>query len=327
MIAMSFRLRAWLVTGACALVLNGAALAGEKKDRDIFDYDAQKAADGFKRIVFIADTRPHGARGNHEFVAASVFLARTLNAHDPKCWGVVTTMQKMQKKPFDLKYADAIVVLMNDADPAARSKEIKEAMDKGAGFMAIHYGVEVSKGKEGDNFLKWMGGYFEREWSVNPFWTPEFNDIPKHETTHGVKPFSINDEWYYHMRFVDGMKGVTSVLSAIAHPHTITKRWDGKKPGTHNGNPAALYDVADGRPQHVAWAYERPDGGRGFGFTGLHKHSNLANDSIRILLTNATAWIAKIPVPEIGIQTETPSRDDLEKLIDDGKLAVKNRGI
>src|SRR4029077_19995825 len=89
MIAMSFRLRAWLVAGACALVLNGGASTGEKKDRDIFDYDAQKAADGFKRIVFIADTRPHGARGNHEFVAASVFLARTLNAQDPKCWAVV----------------------------------------------------------------------------------------------------------------------------------------------------------------------------------------------------------------------------------------------
>lgn len=325
MIAMSFRLRAWMLAGACALILNGAALAGEKKDRDIFDYDSQKAADGYKRVVFIADTRPHGARGNHEFVAASVFLARTLNAHDPKCWAVVTTMQKMQKKPFDLKFADAVVVLMNDADPAARSKEIKEAMDKGAGFMAIHYGVEVSKGKEGDNFLKWMGGYFEREWSVNPWWTPDFKEIPKHETTRGVKPFSINDEWYYHMRFVEGMKGVTPILAAV--PPLKTIQGEGKKTSTHGGNPGVWADVSAGKPQAMAWAYERPDGGRGFGFTGLHKHSNLADDSMRTLLVNAAAWITKIPVPENGIQTKTPTRDDLEKLIDDGKLAVKNRGI
>jgi hypothetical protein len=327
MIAMCVRLRAVLLLGACALILNGAATAGEKKDRDIFDYDAQKAADGFKRIVFIADTRDHGPRGNHEFVAASVFLARALNAHDPKCWAVVTTLQKMKKQPFDLKHADAVVVLMNDADPAANSKEIKEAMDKGAGFMAIHYGVEVSKGKQGDNFLKWMGGYFEREWSVNPFWTPEFKDIPKHETTRGVKPFSINDEWYYHMRFVDGMKGVTPVLSAVAPVETVTSRWKGGKPSSHAGNPGVLADVQAGKPQAVAWAYDRPDGGRGFGFTGLHKHSNLANDSMRTLLTNAVAWVAKIPVPENGIQTKALSRDDLETLIDDGRLAVKNRGI
>ena len=81
--------------------------------------------------------------------------------------------------------------------------------------MAIHYGVEVSKGKEGDNFLKWMGGYFEREWSVNPWWVPDFKEIPKHETTRGVKPFTINDEWYYHMRFVDGMSAPAFVLPSF----------------------------------------------------------------------------------------------------------------
>ena len=42
-------------------------------------------------------------------------------------------------------------------------------MDRGAGFMAIHYAVEVKKGNtQGDAFLKWVGGYFETYWSVNP---------------------------------------------------------------------------------------------------------------------------------------------------------------
>ena len=39
----------------------------------------------------------------------------------------------------------------------------------------------------------------------------------------------------------------------------------------------------------MAWAYERPDGGRGFGFTGFHKYANLENDSFRTLLLNAVA--------------------------------------
>jgi len=322
---MNVRLRTCLLAAACSLFFAASSHAGDKKDRDIFDFEGQKAAQGVKRIVFIADTAPHGARGNHEFVAASVFLARAINAHDPKAWAVVTTMQTMQKKPRDLKHADAIVVLMNNANPAAGSKEIAEAIDKGAGFMAIHYGVEVSKGKQGDNFLKWMGGYFEANWSVNPWWTPEFKDIPKHETTRGVKPFSINDEWYYHMRFVDGMKGVTPVLTSL--PPLKTIQGEGKKTSSHGGNPDVWAAVSAGKPQAVAWAYERPDGGRGFGFTGLHKHTNLAEDSVRTLLTNGVAWVAKIPVPEPGILTAPLSRDDLEALIDDGKLAVKNRGI
>ena len=38
--------------------------------------------------------------------------------------------------------------------------------------------------------------------------------LPEHAVTRGVKPFTINDEWYYHMRFVDGMTGVTPIVSA-----------------------------------------------------------------------------------------------------------------
>jgi hypothetical protein len=77
----------------------------------------------------------------------------------------------------------------------------------------------------------------------------------------------------------------------------------------------------------VAWAYERPAGGRGFGFTGLHKHSNLGDDNIRILLLNAVAWVTNLEVPAGGVAGQTLTRDDLEKLIDDGKLAIKKRGI
>src|SRR6188768_654556 len=125
------------------IVILLAALPVAAAEKDVFDHAAQKAAPkSVKKIVFIADTAPHGGRGNHEFVAAAVFLAKAINDYDPKAYAVVTTMQKM---PKDLKHADAVVVLMNHARAAAESPAVKEAMDKGAGFMAIHYGVEVSK--------------------------------------------------------------------------------------------------------------------------------------------------------------------------------------
>src|SRR5271166_287856 len=176
------------------------AQAADKKERDIFDYAAQKAARDVKRIVFVADTAAHGARGNHEFLAGAIYLARMINARYPDAYAVVHTMKNW---PKDLKHADTVIVLLNHGRSAV-NPAVKEAMARGAGFMAIHYGVEVNKGEQGQHYLKWLGGYFEPEWSVNPFWTPEFKDIPKHETTRGVKPFKINDEWYYHMRFVDG---------------------------------------------------------------------------------------------------------------------------
>jgi hypothetical protein len=223
-----------------------------------------------------------------------------------------------------LKDADAVIVLLNHGASAVNDA-VKEAVQHGAGFMAIHYGVEVKKGDQGQHYLKWLGGYFETEWSVNPFWTPDFKDIPKHETTRGVKPFGINDEWYYHMRFVEGQKGVTPILAAL--PPLSTIKGGGKTTSSHGGNPDVYKEVAAGTKQVVAWAYERADGGRGFGFTGLHKHANLANDSFRTLLLNAVAWIAKLEVPAKGVPSKTLNRNELEKLIDDGKLAVKRRGI
>jgi hypothetical protein len=316
------RSRAILGLGLTLLLFSPGMAGDGKKDRDIFNHEAHRAAKGYKRIALVADTDPHGARGNHEFVAAAVYLARTINANYPDAYAAVYTKQKW---PKDLKHADAIVVLMNHGGSAVNDA-VKEATDRGAGFMAIHYGVEVNKGEQGQHYLKWLGGYFEPYWSVNPWWTPEFKRIPRHETTRGVKPFSINDEWYYHMRFVEGMKGVVPILSAV--PPLTTVGWkEGQKPSSHGGNPDVYKEVAAGEAQVMAWAYERPDQGRGFGFTGLHKHDNLANDNMRTLLLNAVAWVAKLPVPETGVPSKTLTRDDLEQLIDDGKLAVKRNGI
>jgi hypothetical protein len=306
-----------LAVGICAVsgYLATTASAGEK-DKDIFSLAAQKAAGkDVKKIVLVGDKRSHGAPGNHEFVAGPILFARTLNSVYPNCYAVVTTYDKF---PKDLSHADAVVILINDGGPAV-NQQMKDAMNRGAGFMAIHYGVEVKKGEQGDTFLKWMGGYFETNWSVNPHWTATFDKIPEHETTRGVKPFTMKDEWYYHMRFVDDMKGVTPILQAL--PELKTIKGAGKETFLHEGNPAAYEDVAAGKPQTLAWAYVRPDGGRGFGFTGYHFFNNLQNDNFRTLLLNAIAWTAKLEVPPGGVPSPTPTKADLDQLMKD-KLRV-----
>ena len=76
------------------LLLSAASPAGdEPAGRDIFDHAAHKAAKSVTRIALIADTDPHGPRGNHEFVAAAVYLARTINAEYPKAYAAVFTKQ------------------------------------------------------------------------------------------------------------------------------------------------------------------------------------------------------------------------------------------
>jgi type 1 glutamine amidotransferase len=316
----------WLLISGVALAsvcLSSAANYGaqQPKERDIFDYEAHKAAKDVKRIVFVADTAAHGKRGNHEFLAAAILMARTINANYPNVYCAVHTFSKW---PKDLKHADAIVVILNHGGSAV-NPAVKEAMERGAGFMAVHWGIEVDKGEQADNYLKWLGGYFEPYFSVNPVWTANFTEIPKHEITRGVKPFSINDEWYYHMRFVAKMENVTPILYDLPPLKTIQD--EGKKTTLRGGNPDVYADVKAGNKQVVAWAYNRPGGARAFGFSGLHFHKNLENDDFRTLLLNAVAWTAKLDVPANGVPSQKLSRQDAEQLIDDGLLAIKTRGI
>jgi hypothetical protein len=75
-------------------------------------------------------------------------------------------------------------------------------------------------------------------------------------------------------------------------------------------------------PEVVGWVYERPGGGRGFGFTGMHTHWNWAQDSYRKSVLNAIVWIAGAEVPPDGVPSKTPTLEELEA--DLGQTRPKN---
>jgi hypothetical protein len=81
--------------------------------------------------------------------------------------------------------------------------------------------------------------------------------------------------------------------------------------GSHSGNPAVRASVAKGDLQHLLWARQRPDGGRGFGFTGGHFHWNWGHPDHRKLVLNAIAWIAGIDVPAGGIADKPVTVEEL----------------
>jgi type 1 glutamine amidotransferase len=86
--------------------------------------------------------------------------------------------------------------------------------------------------------------------------------------------------------------------------------------GARSGNPTVRKAVANGESQHVAWAFERPDGGRGFGYTGGHVHMNWQNDDNRKLMLNAILWTAKVKIPESGVQSKTPTKEEMYSNLD-----------
>ena len=300
------------------LALLGIATTAFSQTHNILDYTGQNNAPaGTKRLVFIAAKGTHGGGGQHEFFAGASYLARRINETYPQAFAVVYPENNW---PKDLSKADAIIVLLNHGGRAADDPNIKAACDRGAGFAAIHYGVEARIGAQGKNYLDWMGGFFETFYSVNPTWEAHVQP-GKHPVSNGVKAFSVRDEWYYHMRFVPEMKGVTPVLSAIAPLNTV-KFKEGDKPSPHGGNPDVLADVKAGRPQHLAWAFERPKGGRGFGFTGFHFFANMTNDSFRTTMLNGVAWAAGLEIPAGGIASKTPTQTELDAMMAEAGGAV-----
>jgi type 1 glutamine amidotransferase len=65
----------------------------------------------------------------------------------------------------------------------------------------------------------------------------------------------------------------------------------------------------------MMWVYERPGGGRSFGFTGGHTHANWGDPNQRKIMLNALLWIAKVDIPKEGVRDEVTA-DDLTKNLD-----------
>lgn len=296
---MTIRLLASI--GICAGLFAAPAIAAESAAKT--------------KILFIAGHPSHGP-GEHEHRAGCMLLAKCLKEALPD----VDAQVSYYDWPTDPNVFDgvsAIVMYCDGGDGHYVNKQldfVQSLMDKGVGLVCIHYAVEVPKGPSGDKFLQWIGGYFETNWSVNPHWKAVYEKLPKHPITNGVKPFTIDDEWYYHMRFPEGMKNVTPILSTLPPPESLSR-----PDGPHSGNPDVRKAVAAGEQQHMAWAIQRPDGGRGFGFTGAHFHRNWQNDDFRKLVLNAIAWTAKIDVPANGLATKTPTDDEMKANLDEKK--------
>ncbi|MBI5766686.1 MAG: ThuA domain-containing protein [Verrucomicrobia bacterium] len=268
-----------------------------------------------KKIVLIAG-RPSHPPGAHEHRAGCLLFQKCL-AGFPGV-KVVVFDNGWPTKPVGgqtvddhaaLDDADAIVIysdggVKHPALEGTRLAALGQRVKRGAGFGCIHYAVEPTIENGQAEFLAWMGGAFEINWSVNPHWDGNFKTLPVHAVTRGVKPFTTRDEWYFNMRFRAGLTGVTPILTDVPPPETMNRKDD-----AHAGNPAVREQVAQRLPQHVMWVAENANGSRGFGFTGGHFHSGWAKDDQRKLVLNAILWLAKVEVPKDGVASTVTEAD------------------
>jgi type 1 glutamine amidotransferase len=265
-------------------------------------------SDGKRKVLFLAGHASHGY-GAHDHLAGCMLLSKSLSESKLP----IESQVYHYDWPKDGKIFEGVdcVVMYGDGGPGhmvvSHLAEMDAMAKKGVGIVCLHYAVEVPKGRTGKKFLTWIGGYFETNWSVNPTWEANYAKLPEHPITRGVKPFEIFDEWYYHMRFPKDMEGVTPILTALPPRETLSRPDD-----PHAGNPDVRAAIARKEPQHMAWAFERADGGRGFGFTGGHVHWNWSDPNFRKLVLNAIVWCAKANVPVEGVRDKPKTMADME---------------
>ena len=261
-----------------------------------------------KKIVFLAGSKSH-KYGEHEYYAGSVLLAKSIQESYPN-FQVEVIENGWPREPTVFEDADTIVVY-SDGGPKHplldHLKEFDSLMQRGVGFVCIHFSTEIPQGVASEHLLNWLGGYFETDWSVNPHWLPEFNEWPTHPITRGVRPLSNNDGWYFHLRFAEDRSRITPILTAIP-PKSTMDRPD----SPHSGNPHVRQSVERGDRQTLAWTFDREDGGRSFGFTGGHHHWNWGDANYRRFMLNAILWTAKHAVPADGFGSRVVTMAELE---------------
>ena len=269
-----------------------------------------------KKVVLVAGAPSH-ASGAHEFNAGVKLLAKRLQSVDTVAVASYHD-NGWPKDPTALQNADALIIYADGLGSHPLNghfKEVDQKTRQGMGLMCMHYAVHVEPGVAGNFFNKWIGGHYESGYSTNPHWTAQVEPNKQHPITQPQEIADINDEWYFSIRFPEDAQ-ITPLLQAVPDAQARSK----------NGYPPVLYphiQSAVGKKETLMWGLERPDGGRGIGFTGGHWHHNWAHDEQRDAVLAGIIWVAGGKIPDGGISSASVSEKELNVNLDAKKPMQK----
>jgi type 1 glutamine amidotransferase len=248
----------------------------------LLSFGAMAVAADAKNVLLIGMKRDHPP-GTHEYMAGLNLLKACFDEEEAVKCTIVAGDEPWPEGPELIAKADAIVLSLGQggrwiqADPK-RLAAIEAFCRRGGGVVAIHWAIGAKDGKYITPFREIIGGIHggaDRKYILCP---ASLTVVGKeHPIMAGVTDLEIDDEWYYQLKFSPA------------------------------GKATPLYSAKiKGRNETVAWAYERADGGRSFGFSGLHYHRNWRELSYRRMVAQSVLWALDLPVPEDGLACNVP---------------------
>lgn len=221
-----------------------------------------------KSLLLLAQGPDGHPPQTHEYVAGLTLLQKLL----PKSAGLDVTLIRADEPwrdgPDVLAKADGVVLYLSEGakwsqQNPQRAAALGALAKRGGGISVLHWAMGTKEAKNIEPFLQLAGachGGPDRRYSV--LTTGLTVADPNHPITRGLHDFKSHDEFYHHLKWIKNNGTITPLLEA----------------------------TIDGRAETVAWAWQRPDGGRSFGFTGLHFHENWKMPEYRRLVVQGVLW-------------------------------------
>jgi hypothetical protein len=242
------------------------------------------AADAPKKVLLVSSPPDGHPATTHEYVAGLNVLAKLLKP----VAGIEVTSVKAEgpwkEGPELVGRSDVVVLFLSEGAKWLSADEKRLAAfrahtKRGGSLVVLHWGMGTKDAEPIAAFVDLFGachGGPDRKYKFLE--TGLSVADAKHAIATGIKDFKVRDEFYYALKVPKGDHAVKPVLKA----------------------------EIEGEMVMVAWSWERPDGGRSFGFSGLHYHDNWKREEYRRLVAQGVVWAAKLAVPEKGLDVALP---------------------
>jgi hypothetical protein len=248
------------------------------------------AQEGPKRLLLLAQGPDGHPKGTHEYVAGQNVVKKCLSGVPQVEATIVRCDGDWPEGPQLLAKADGVVLFVSEgakwlnADPARRAA-FADLAKRSGGLSVIHWGMGTRAAENIEPFVNLFGachGGPDRKYKVLE--TQFIVAAKDHPIMAGLADFRIHEEFYYQLK---------------TRPETLLV-------------PLVRAEI-DGEQPMVAWAWERGDGGRSFGYSGCHFHEQWGRPEYQRFLAQGVLWTLKV----------TPPREKFPALVSAGDLRLE----
>jgi hypothetical protein len=248
-----------------------------------------------KRLLILGQKPDGHPPGTHEYMSGARLVAALMNDRKGVKVAIAQADNPWPEGPALIAKADGIVMFLNEGgrfiqDDPKRAKAFAAFAKRGGGLVVYHWGMGAKQVEHVGPFLELFGGCHggpDRKYTVVK--EAKFQvAAPKHPVMAGIKSFELPfEEFYYHLKVPKNPKNWTPLVQV----------------------------PIEGNVETVGWAWERSDGGRSVGYSGLHFHVNWRHQQYQQLIAQAVLWTFKIPIPKSGVSVKLdPKFLELKKL-------------